>query len=397
MLSIAAAPFYIMLNIYIIYRFFGWLESCGSIFAKKRIKTPMIVVYALFALSLIIAFFMPDGSEPKRIVQLAANYWLGVMLYALLITAAGHLLSLLFRRVFRFVPVDFFRSRKNHIISGAITLAAVAAVSIYGMVHAHDIKLKEYSVSINKSMDESIKAVLVADWHLGYSIGKEHMQKMTELINEQDPDIVFVAGDIYDNSYEAIEDPEGIAEILRGINSRYGVYACWGNHDVDEKILGGFTFNYNDEKVHSPHVEDLLESAGIRLLEDEYILIDNKFYVAGRVDGEKPATDGNVRKTPDELLSGIDHSKPVFVIYHEPDELDELSYAGTDLLLGGHTHNGQVFPGNLTVKLAWDNAYGCIKRNDMYSIVTSGVGVWGPFMRVGTDAEVVSIEITGND
>ncbi len=395
MLSIAAAPFYIALNIYIIHRFFAWLESCGSVFGKKRIKMPVIIVYVLFALSLVIAFFMPEGSQPKRIVQLAANYWLGILLYTLLITAAGHLLSLLLRRVFKVLPADFFKSRKNHIISGAVTLAAAAAVSIYGMAHAHDIKLKEYSISINKSMNESIKAVLVADWHLGYSIGKEHMRKMTELINAQEPDIVFVAGDIYDNSYEAIDDPDGIAEILSGINSRYGVYACWGNHDVDEKILGGFTFDYDAEKSHSPEVAEFLEKAGIKLLEDECILIDGSFYIAGRVDGEKPATDGNVRKTPAELLEGVDRSRPVFVMYHEPDELAELAAVGTDILLSGHTHNGQVFPGNLTIKLAWENAYGCIKKDDMYSIVTSGVGVWGPFMRVGTDAEVVSIEITG--
>lgn len=395
MLSILVAPFYIALNLYVILRFFGWLESCHKIFKLKRFKISIAVAYTVFAFTLLIAFFMPPGSQLRRFVQLLSNYWLGIFLYTLLIVAVGHLLSLLLRRVFKVLPKDFFKNRKNHIISGAITLALITSVSAYGMIHAQNIQLKEYTVGIEKNMEKPLKVILVADWHLGYSIGKSHMQKMVKLINEQNPDLVCVAGDIYDNNYDAIENPEEIADILSGIQSTYGTYACWGNHDVDEKILGGFTFNYKSEKSHNPAMEGFFRRAKITLLEDELRLIDNRFYVAGRVDGEKPGTVGNQRKTPDELLTGADRTKPIFVIYHEPDEFAELADAGTDLLLCGHTHDGQLFPGNLTVKLAWENAYGYLKKGSMHNIVTSGIGVWGPFMRVGTNSEVVSITVNG--
>lgn len=394
MLSLAALPFYIAINIYIILRGFAWLESCHRVFKLKRLKAALALVYSLAALAIAAAFFLPSGSQAKRVLQLISNYWLGILLYTILIVSCGHLLSVLARRVFKILPNDFFKTRKNHIISGIVTLALIVGVSGYGMYHATDIKLREYSVETNKNLGgEDLKVVLVADFHLGFSIGARQMQKMADMINAQNPDVVCIAGDIYDNDYSAIKNPYEIAGILAEIKSKYGVFACWGNHDVDEKILAGFTFNVKGEKHHSPEIREFLEKSKITLLEDEAVLVDNRFYVAGRIDSEKPATENNTRKSPDELLSGLDKEKPVIVIYHEPDELSELSAAGCDLLLCGHTHNGQLFPGNLTIKLAWENAYGCVKKGDMYNIVTSGVGVWGPFMRVGTDAEVVSIDM----
>ena len=81
------------------------------------------------------------------------------------------------------------------------------------------------------------------------------------------------------------------------------------------------------------------------------------------------------------------------MIDHQPKELQELADAGVDLDLCGHTHDGQMFPGNLTVRLMWENACGYLKKDDMHNIVTSGVGVFGPDMRVGTIAEICSVTV----
>ncbi len=396
MLSLAVLPFYLAINIYIIRRFFCWLESCHRIFRIKRLKISLGIVYTLLAFTLAIAFFMPPASEPRRIVQLISNYWLGVFLYTVLTVLLGHLLSVLLRRVFRVLDIDFFKRRRNHIISGILTLSVIAGVSTYGIYHAQDIKLNEYSVDIAKEVNgtKSLKVVLIADLHLGFSIGEKHIRKTVDMINAQNPDIVCIAGDIYDNDFNAVKNPDKIAETLSEIKSTYGTYACWGNHDVDEKILAGFTFGVRGAKSHNANMPEFFRKANITLLEDETRLIDNKFYVSGRIDEKKPATPNNERKTPYELLSELDKTKPVIVIYHEPDELKELSDAGCDLLLCGHTHNGQLFPGNLTIKLFWENAAGYLKKGNMHNIVTSGVGVWGPFMRVGTDAEVVSVNVS---
>ncbi|MBR4144973.1 MAG: metallophosphoesterase, partial [Lachnospiraceae bacterium] len=84
---------------------------------------------------------------------------------------------------------------------------------------------------------------------------------------------------------------------------------------------------------------------------------------------------------------------PVIILDHEPDEIKALSAAGADVALCGHTHDGQIFPANLLVRLVYDNSYGYKKIGDTDSIVTSGVGLFGPFMRVGTISEICNIKI----
>ena len=96
---------------------------------------------------------------------------------------------------------------------------------------------------------------------------------------------------------------------------------------------------------------------------------------------------------PEVILSGLDKAKPIIVLEHQPKQLEELERAGADMQLCAHTHDGQMFPGNLTVKLMWENACGYLKKGNLHSIVTSGVGVWGPAMRVGTDCEICPITI----
>ena len=233
--------------------------------------------------------------------------------------------------------------------------------------------------------------VLIADLHLGYNIGCRQMEQMVEKINAQDPDLVVVAGDIFDNEYEALEDPDRLEKILRGIQSKYGVYACYGNHDIQEKILAGFTFGGKEKKESSVKMDEFLEKAGITLLRDEYVLIDDSFYLYGRPDYERPGRGIDERKSAQEITADMDLSLPVLVIDHEPGELQELADAGVDADLCGHTHDGQLFPGNLTIKLMWENACGYLKKGDMHSIVTSGVGLFGPNMRVGTKSEICDI------
>ena len=358
-------------------------------------KITISALYGIFALSPIIGFLMPYGTLLKRTSQRIANYWFALLIYAFFIVVIGHLLSLLLRRVLKVMPIDFFKRRKTTATGAIITLVLIATISIYGMYNARDIRLTDYSVTVNKSVSnmEKLKVVLIADLHMGYSIGLDHMQKTVDLINSQNPDIVCIAGDIYDNDYDAIEEPEKMAKLLSSMKSTYGTYACWGNHDVNEKILSGFTFNFGSEKNHDERMDDFFKKAKINLLEDEVALIDNKFYVAGRVDRDKPATENNYKRTPEELLNRLDKTKPIITLYHEPDQLSELANAGTDLLLCGHTHDGQIFPGNIITKLTWENSCGYLKKGDMHNIVTSGVGVYGPYIRVGTHAEVVSIDV----
>lgn len=135
---------------------------------------------------------------------------------------------------------------------------------------------------------DSLQVVLAADLHIGYNTGCGRMRTMVEEINVLQPDLVVLAGDIFDNEYEALDNPEELAAILGSIQSRYGVYACYGNHDVSEKILAGFTFPQEGEKASDPRMDQLLEEAGITLLRDETVLIDDAFYLCGRADSKSP-------------------------------------------------------------------------------------------------------------
>ena len=213
---------------------------------------------------------------------------------------------------------------------------------------------------------------------------------MVDRINGQDADLVVIAGDIFDNEWEAVEDPETIAATLRSIRSKYGVYACYGNHDIEEPVLAGFTFRQSEKKESDPRLDEFLKNANITLLRDEGTLIDGKFYLYGRPDAHRPGRGIETRKTPDEITAGLDKDKPIIVLDHQPKELQELADAGVDIDLCGHTHDGQMFPGNLTIKLMWENACGYLQKGKMHNIVTSGVGLFGPNMRVGTKSRDLS-------
>lgn len=123
------------------------------------------------------------------------------------------------------------------------------------------------------------------------------------------------------------------------------------------------------------------------------ILIDDSFYVYGRPDYSKLGRDIDKRKNPNEVTEDLDSSKPIIVLDHQPRELEQLALAKVDLDLSGHTHDGQIFPLNLVMKLAYKNSYGIKKIGNMVSIVTSGVGLYGPNMRVMTSSEITSIKV----
>ena len=222
------------------------------------------------------------------------------------------------------------------------------------------------------------------------------MQRMVKKINDQNADLVVFAGDIFDNEYNAIRNPEKLEKTLRGIKSTYGVYACWGNHDLNEEILAGFTFKHKDgdlSNIKDPRMKKFLEDSNIHILEDESVLINDQFYVIGRKDASLTEKIHETRKAPAQLTEKLDRDKPIIMIDHQPKELQELADAGVDLDLCGHTHNGQTFPGNFTIKLMWENPCGLLSKDNMTNITTSGAGVWGPAMRIGTDSEICSINI----
>lgn len=395
MIALYLSPLYLLLLLYLYRWIMLWLGSGSPLLLHLTARIGVGVVFFGVALCIAVAFFLP-ASEPKRILKLISNYWLGILLYLSMTVIAADLVRLLLRYVIlrRSIAKTGFSSF-IFLLTGfacTLTLLVVTAVGIYSASHT---VVTDYDITVHKSGGRlnTLKIALVADLHLGYNIGCSMMEQMVSKINALEPDLVVIAGDIFDNEFEALEDPERLAEILSGIESRYGVYACYGNHDIEEPILAGFTFGSQKEKAASPEMDQFLIDSGIINLRDEYVLIDDSIYLYGRPDYERPGAGITTRRSASELMAVMDPDKPVIVLEHEPRELDELSAAGADIDLNGHVHDGQLFPVNIITRLVWENSYGYLQKGDMHNIVTSGVGLFGPNMRVGTKSEICNITV----
>ncbi len=256
-----------------------------------------------------------------------------------------------------------------------------AALIIPGFIRYLKVRVVRYKVDLCHDIGGNLNAVLISDVHLGAVNSERHLRKIVRIINEQDPDVVFIAGDTFNNNFFAITDPESTSALLRSIKSRYGVYACLGNHDA------GNTYHY---------MADFLEKSGIKLLNDESVDVAGRFTVLGRIDPEPMCgfDEDTVRcdiKTIEEKMS---FDLPVIVLDHNPSKIREYD-SKYDLILGGHTHHGQMFPGNLFTHMLFKVDYGYYReRSDLPAvIVSSGAGVWAMPYRTASACEVVVIDI----
>ena len=173
-----------------------------------------------------------------------------------------------------------------------------------------------------------------------------------------------------------MKNPELIQEMFSEIKASYGVYACLGNHDAGAGYEGMLEF---------------LDKAQIHLLEDEEVLIGQKIILAGRKDSGPIGGQGEKRKALEDMPDAEKY--PKIVLDHRPENIEEYG-KDTDLILCGHTHQGQMFPFNLVTGAVLKANYGYYRQGQEgpQAIVTSGAGTWGPPMRVGTDNEIVVIQ-----
>ena len=390
MLALAfAIPAYILL----IFIFYKQVRYINKYFRGSKLLIALSAIYLLISpLSIPAAFFSPRGTLLRRILSNIGNYWMGFNLHFVL--AMG--VCFLIRLIVKLVKKDKYNLRLAQKITNVAVVSFTILMSVYGTVNAQNLKVTTYDVTVDKSSkQDELNVVLIADLHLGYSVGVKQMERMVNKINELQPDVVVVAGDIFDNEFSAIYNPVRLAEILRGINSKYGVYAVYGNHDIEEDILCGFTFSDDDvtQVTSIKEMDDFIENCGFTFLYDEAILINDDFYIYGRPDEERPNFGNDSRLEAEKITEGLDLSKLIICVDHEPHDQKKLSAAGVDVDLNGHTHAGQLFPGNIIINFFWDIAYGYKNFDGMHNIVTSGVGLFGPNMRTFTKAEIAQVKI----
>ena len=387
------APFYFAACFIILKHLTAWITACCGEKNSKPLNITVSVIFIICALLPVTAFFWP-ASPVKRLLSVAGYFWFAVFMYAAGACLLLMLIAFIIRKAKKLPKKAPVFSRAAKIFLGTAIITVITAVCIYGFLHTKDLKITYKTAHIEKKCQTAreLDIALVSDIHLSAGIGVDEVSHIVKTINKTDPDIVCIAGDIYSNDFDDIDDPEAIASEFRKIKSRYGVYACYGNHDVDEPILAGFTFSgSHDYPVSDPRMDKLMKDSDIILLKDEVTTAGKDIYIIGRRDEEKPGTKDGKRKSAEELTKGLDLSRPVIFIDHEPTDLDNCEKAGADMVLSGHTHNGQFFPLTLSVNFIWEHGIGEKHYNDMNAFVTSGAGYFGPAVRIGSDAEIVKI------
>ena len=214
-----------------------------------------------------------------------------------------------------------------------------------------------------------------------------------ELIEKEAPDVVLVAGDVFTSSYQGLRHPEKYSAALRKIRAPQGVFAVCGNHDVEEELFGGFAITPRSEAIRNRDMEAFFRHSGFTVLEDDRVDLPGGTVLVGRIDGEKPGDGTTDRASGADLLKDVAKNVPVLVLEHEPMGYEELAAAGADVVLSGHTHAGQIFPGNLLIPFFNENAWGHRKLHGIDTFVTAGVGYYGPPMRIGTSSEITVINM----
>jgi len=257
----------------------------------------------------------------------------------------------------------------------------------YGYYNMHNVVQTNYTVYTDKSIRaEGYRVALLADIHFGITLNEEELQAVCAKIGAEKPDIVALCGDIIDDATTKAE-VEAVFRALGSIQNEYGVYYVYGNHDRPMSLMRG---EYSSEDL-----VQAIEKNGIEILMDETKEINDDLVLVGRNDRGYSMRGGGRGEIAD-LIKTVDQNRFVLTLDHQPKEYAQNGEAGTDLLLSGHTHGGQIFPVNwISALLRTDDAvYGHTQIDaDTQAIITSGVAGWGFPMKNAAPAEYVIVDI----
>lgn len=240
--------------------------------------------------------------------------------------------------------------------------------------NAYTPKVLHYQVQLDKPLEKPLRIGVASDFHLGKFFGAKQLDQLAEIFNQEKVDLILLPGDIMDdNTIEYLA--ENMQPHLAKLTAPLGVYATLGNRD----------FFGNQQAIATE-----IQKAGIHLLWDQAVKINNQFTIVGRNDDlikNRPSTA--------ELLANVDTHLPVFLMDHRPTEVEQHAQLPIDIQVSGHTHKGQIFPANIITALTYKLDYGYQKLGLGHYFVTSGYGFWGIPMRLGSQSEVLIIDVSG--
>lgn len=345
---------------YIGWRGYRWLRPKTS---SRRFKVLYTVVLVIAATSFITGRFVNI-----KLLGIIGAYWMALLYLSILLVPLAHLTVILLRKS------RLWRERTSF-WAGAITLGMMVVLLGYGSYNAYMPVVRTYTIQMDKgsSSIDSLHIAMAADIHFGLLSGKDHAKRLVHEMNKLEPDIILLPGDLFDDDIQPFVDQK-LDSVLSELKAPLGVYATLGNHDKHRGTM--------------QELIDTFERSGVNILYDETITVNDLFTLVGRKDLSDPE-----RINLEALMAKVDLGKPVILLEHQPEGLDLAEQTGVDLMLSGHTHHGQVFPGNLITNALFENDWGYLRKGNMHSIVTSGYGFWGPPIRIGTRSEIVELHI----
>jgi predicted MPP superfamily phosphohydrolase len=339
---------------------------------------------ALLGLTLLAGFILMR-SAPRAVSSPLAwiGYtWMGVAFLGICCFGVLDLLRLL-ERLVSAGPVDL--ERRQHLArlaSGLVGTGAfgLAAASVRGATAAA-VTVKKVKVALRK-LDPSMagmRIVQISDVHVGPTIGREFLEEIVRRINELQPDVVAITGDLIDGTVAQLGE---LVAPLGDLRAKHGVYFSTGNHEY-----------------YWSGVEEwfaCLRGHGIHVLHNERVRIGGAegFDLAGIDDiSAKGFGPGNGADL-DKALAGREPDHPVVLLAHHPRQVKDAKRLGVDLQLSGHLHGGQFFPFSIIVWAVEPYFAGLYTIGDTQLYVSRGTGYWGPPMRLGAPAEITEIELT---
>jgi predicted MPP superfamily phosphohydrolase len=372
----------VVLTVYILTNLYLWFKGRRALSGAGHNTTLYTVTFVALASAFVIGKFLEHSftNVLTDVLNVIGGFWMGFMLYGFLAWLAADILLLL-QKPFHLVTPELLPKIRLWLFAGISS--GIILLIIFGFVNAVTPVTKTYEIATDKKFAggvDRMHIVAVSDIHLGSIIRKRSMRHLSEMIEKEKPEMVLFLGDLIDGSIGPVLRGD-LLSYLRLPEMSYGTWAITGNHEF-----------MSDLRRSIPYIE----SKGIRMLKDEVVRLDNGVTIIGRTDRTALHTPGSSRISLDKLLDTVDVAAPVILLDHQPYDLSALAGTPVDLQLSGHTHNGQMWPLNLITRSMFELSHGHKVFGRTHVIVSSGFGIWGPRMRIGTRPEILSITLRGS-
>jgi uncharacterized protein len=368
--------FVIILTIYSLANYYLYSRAVQAFSIRPPIKMWYTIAYIVITYSFFVGIILERlaSSAFSEWVFRVGTFWLPFMLYLLMAVLLVDLFRLA-NHFFHFLPE---MSAHLKMVLGISVLTLVSGIVLAGHINSKIVVVKNIPLTIHKKVtgENRMRVLMASDIHLGALIGERREKHLLKIINEQEPDLVLLCGDLIDSEIAPVLR-KNLGIHIQEISTPMGVYAITGNHEY----IGGIEQSLS-----------YLKSIRINMLVDSVVTLPNGVQLVGRND--RSAGHGAKGQKPlSVLLANTDHDKPIIVMNHQPYNLGEASGLNVDLHLSGHTHHGQLWPFNYITKALFELSWGYLKKENTHFYVSSGFGTWGPTVRLGNRPEVVVFDI----